>query len=735
VTATTATEKKSGKAAATLIGVGAIVGGGIFVLGGVAIREAGSFAALAFLLNGIIVSLTIYSTSHISRLFPESGGAYLYAKRILSVRAAFVIGWMLWFAHVVASLLYSLGFAAYFSVLVETVPQLSFLLSSPFFKLGTAFTVVLIYTALSYFRMRGESIYLNCFKVILFLGLIFASLLSASSVNTNSVPNASSLAIPGGLNGLFAAMGFTFIALQGFELIAASSGSIAKPERTVGPAMYYSLAISLCLYIPLILIVVGWGVPPGQFAHDWCGRNTETCIVDAFKAILGTFGYYLVVVIAMVGMLTALHANIIAAARTTYVMALDRALPAKLAYVGRRFKTPELALVLNAGLLFLLLEAVEDVATAGSAASLAFLVCFALMHILCFLALRRKGENLKQMQRVSGLAVAALGATLCIALAAFQLSVDPLGAKLLLGWVVVGGLIYYQFLSKRAEIFDAFSQANTPELYSYRLISQIVLLPIVNPDGVNSKVKMASILAPPRVGRILLLSVASTADGDDVNGRVARASSVIATAVQRTLSTGHSRVEGIVSAAIDPWQGIKEVSQRYDAKTILLGFSGQGAEASKEKIENLLEDSPSNIAIMHTPDDWDFSKVTRVVVPIGGKGQHDRFRAQTLGGLLAAGVEEVLFLRILSENVSRSSLQRVRQALEARVADEAKGLGSVLVEQTSDVVSAIARNTNAGSLTILGLSGTGSQRVSLGPMVTGVVDRSQGATLIIRKGN
>ncbi len=728
-------ENKSGVLAATLIGVGAIVGGGIFVLGGVAIREAGSFAAVAFLLNGIIVAFTVYSTAHISRLFPESGGAYVYAKRILSVRAAFVVGWMLWFAHVVAALLYALGFSAYLSVFLADIFSASDVVTQAFFKLGAAFTAVVLYTALSYYRMRGESVFLNSAKVILFLALIIAGLLRSITRHSVDAIDFNTLSIPGGMSGLFAAMGFTFIALQGFELIAASSGTIESPEKTVGRAMYYAIGIALCLYIPLILIVVTWGVPAGETAHEWCGRNTDTCIADAFKTILGSYGYLLVVVIAMVGMLTALQANIIAAARTTYVMALDRALPAKLAYIGQRFKTPETALVLNAALLFLLLEAVSDTATAGSAASLAFLVCFALMHVLCFLALRRKGKDLKKRQRSIGLIVALLGGTLCFSLAAFQLSVDPLGAKLLLGWVVVGAFIYYQFLSKRAEIFDAFSQANTPELYSYRLISQIVLLPIVNPVGINSRVKMASVLAPPGVGRILLLSVASSSDGKGIEEKVAGASSVIATAVQRTLSTGHTQVEGIVSVASDPWQGMQEVADRYDAKTILLGFSAEEAGRSKSKIESLLRDSHSNVAIMHTPADWDFSVVERVVVPIGGKGDHDRFRAQALGGLLAAGVKEVLFLRILSENVSESSLRRVRAALEARVADEAKGLGSAHVEQTSDVVSAIARHTDANSLMILGLSGSGPERVSLGPLVLNVLEKSQGATLIIRKGH
>jgi len=84
-------ERHIGLVGATAIGVGAIVVGGILVLGGVALAETGPGAIVAFGLNGLIAALTALSFAELSSAFPESGGAYTYAKKVLSVRAAFAV--------------------------------------------------------------------------------------------------------------------------------------------------------------------------------------------------------------------------------------------------------------------------------------------------------------------------------------------------------------------------------------------------------------------------------------------------------------------------------------------------------------------------------------------------------------------------------------------------------------------------------------------------------------------
>ena len=92
-----------GMAGATYIGVGAIVGGGILVLAGTAFAATGPGAILAFALNGLIALITAASFAELGTAFPESGGPYAFAKRLVSVRAAFAVGWILWFAYIVAA--------------------------------------------------------------------------------------------------------------------------------------------------------------------------------------------------------------------------------------------------------------------------------------------------------------------------------------------------------------------------------------------------------------------------------------------------------------------------------------------------------------------------------------------------------------------------------------------------------------------------------------------------------
>ena len=103
---------------ATTLGVGAIVGGGILALAGPAFALAGPSALLALALNGTISILTALSFAEVSSKFPQSGGTYAFAKKVLSIEAAFTVGWVVWFASIAAAVLYALGCGEFAKVVV-----------------------------------------------------------------------------------------------------------------------------------------------------------------------------------------------------------------------------------------------------------------------------------------------------------------------------------------------------------------------------------------------------------------------------------------------------------------------------------------------------------------------------------------------------------------------------------------------------------------------------------------
>ena len=105
----------------TMIGVGAMIGAGIFVLTGIAAGVAGPGLILVFLLNGFVTLFAAAAYAELGSTFHEAGGGYLYVKMGLKDPQGFMSGWMSWFAYVVACALYALGFGSYFELVLPLV--------------------------------------------------------------------------------------------------------------------------------------------------------------------------------------------------------------------------------------------------------------------------------------------------------------------------------------------------------------------------------------------------------------------------------------------------------------------------------------------------------------------------------------------------------------------------------------------------------------------------------------
>ena len=105
----------------TMIGVGAMIGAGIFVLTGIAAGVAGPALLISFFLNGLVTLFTAMAYAELGSCFHTAGGAYLWIKEGLPQPTGFLAGWMSWFAHAVACSLYALGFGAYFGLVLKTL--------------------------------------------------------------------------------------------------------------------------------------------------------------------------------------------------------------------------------------------------------------------------------------------------------------------------------------------------------------------------------------------------------------------------------------------------------------------------------------------------------------------------------------------------------------------------------------------------------------------------------------
>jgi amino acid transporter len=595
---------------ATAVGVGAIVGGGILALAGVAFAVTGPGAILAFALNGGIAFLTAASFAELAARFPHSGGTYTYAKRVLSIEVAFLVGWVVWFASILAGVLYALGFAAFAAegasrLLAATGSDGAWLEHSAA-QLGIALAATGFYALALVRSAGGGGVAATLGKV-----LVFAMLIAGGAWTWLGAPASELLGrldpfLSAGPGGLVQAMGYTFIALQGFDLIAAVGGEVRDPERNLPRAMYLALGIALAIYLPLLFLIATVGAPPDSAIADAAAAHPEGLVAAAAERFLGLVGYWLVIGAGVLSMLSALQANLLGASRVAFAMARDRTLPRQLGRMRGTSGTPAFAVAATAVMLAGIVVVVGDVASAGAAASLIFLTSFAMVHWANLLARRRSGDR-----RFPFLPLA--GATLCLALAVFQaFAVSEAGGIVAL-LLVIGAGFYLTLLAPGARVADATAEARDPDLARLRGRSPLVLVPIANPANAASLVGVAATVRTPGVGRILLLSVVRTpAEVPDEDSALFRdAQTILSESLQRSLERA-TAVETLFTVAPDAWTEIARVARLHRCETVLLGAPRLSEPGVEAQLEALLARIDTDVVIVRVSRRWRIARVRRV---------------------------------------------------------------------------------------------------------------------------
>lgn len=198
-------------------------------------------------------------------------------------------------------------------------------------------------------------------------------------------------------------------------------------------------------------------------------------------------------------MLSALMANLYAGSRIAHAMARDRTLPAALERVSQRLGTPVVAVNATTGLTIVIALLVTDVASAGAAASLIFLVTFALAQGLCVLArVRMPGHPGFRVPFWPYLPI--IGALACTALALFQGFVLPMAGAIACAWLLTGTACYLWLIGRNARVRDAVHEAVDADLLELRGLSPLVLVPTANASKACVMALMAACISPPRVG-------------------------------------------------------------------------------------------------------------------------------------------------------------------------------------------------------------------------------------------
>ena len=318
-----------------MIGIAGMIGGSIFVLTGPAIGLAGSSVILAFILNAIITLFTAMGYAELGSAMPEAGGGYLWVREGLRRPNAFISGWMAWLAHIIAGSLYAVGFGSFLVSLLQMtniLPLESLFGIIPLDKL-TAVAVVAVFT---FINIKGTSetgrvgTIITVVQLVAIISIIIAGFWVMSTSNPNNSNNnwQSNFAdfLPMGFTGLVAAMGLTFIAFEGYEIIVQTGEEIKNPKRNIPRAIFISLALVVIMYCLIAFVSIGSIFPSDIPSWQFIGQNGELGIMKAAELFM-PYGAFIVLVGGLVSTLAALNATTFSSARVAFAMGRHYNLP------------------------------------------------------------------------------------------------------------------------------------------------------------------------------------------------------------------------------------------------------------------------------------------------------------------------------------------------------------------------------------------------------------------------
>jgi amino acid transporter/nucleotide-binding universal stress UspA family protein len=611
---------------ATMIGIGAMIGAGIFVLTGIAAGEAGPAAFLAFAFNGLVTFLTALAYAELASVYPKSGGGYSYIAKAFPGPAGFASGWMLWFCYIIACALYALGFGSYFWEFIHTYfpPVADFIFhlmghKTPVLMMATLVSITFIFINIRGTAFTGRVENIITMAKIIILGIFIAYGLKRIFEIPSQAAESFKPFLPNGAGGVLIAMGLTFIAFEGYDLIATVAEEIKAPEKTIPRATIISLAVTVFIYLMILVVCIGAIQPESGKSWQFLGKYQETAIAKAAQSFMPFFGIVLIIFGGLLSTISALNATILASSRVAFSMSRDKLLPVALSSINVNRRTPHVAIAVT-GVIVIIMALLFPIHVIGSAASIMFLLTFTLVN-LSLIALRRKFPELKGGFRVPFYPATPIAAILLnIFLAVYQYKFDPRACFIAIAWIVFGLFIYFIYFEKitasaMPQVLEV-QQPKSSNSFSYR-----ILVPLHNPDHVIPLMKLAIPLAKAYHGEIIVLGVIDVPvnlPAHEGMRFVHHKTPLLKKAVEFGNGQG-VQTRSAMRIAHQVWDGILHAAHGEKATLILMGWKGY--TTTNDRIMGEVSDK----VVRHAPCDL-------ITVKLMGDRPIQRILITTAGG-------------------------------------------------------------------------------------------------------
>ncbi len=453
------------------LGLGTMIGAGIFVLPGIVAGRAGPASMVSFLIGGAVALLAALSLSELATGMPKAGGSYYYVNRALGGLFGSIVGWGMWAGLMFATAFYMLGFGQYLAGLHPIFPIIASALA-----MGALLTLV------NYRGVKETGALQNVIVILLVVLIIGFIAFGLAAID----PTLLDPFAPEGWGAVGLTAGTVFVTFIGFEVIATSAEEIKNPGRNLPLSMIAAVVTPTILYV--LVMLVSTGILPVDVLE-----TSNIPVADVAAEYLGAVGSLAMIIGAVLATVSSANASILSAARVNFAMGRDKLLSEWLNQIHSNYRTPYRAILATGAVILLLIAGPLPIDTLADVAAFSFLITYALVHVAVIVLRRADPEDYDPDFRIPGPlypAVPIIGGLACIGvMVQMRTTVQLIG----LGIVGVGVVWYLAYARDRAISTSLVGEAVAPEADTedeetvYRIV-----VPVANPATEATLIRYAA---------------------------------------------------------------------------------------------------------------------------------------------------------------------------------------------------------------------------------------------------
>lgn len=461
------------------LGVGAVIGTGIFVLTGTAAAGqtigyssiynapvldllqygadavstrgrpgAGPAIALSFFLTAVACSFAALCYAELASMIPVAGSAYTYSYATLGEIFAWIIGWDLILEYAISNVAVAVGFSAYLNSILQGFGiHLPAQLASPVWEAERGFTgawfnlpafvIVMLLSWILYIGIRESAGTNNVIVLIKVAAILTFVIIGAQFVSGDNWRPF----MPNGFQGVLTGAAIVFFTYIGFDSVSTAAEECRNPQRDVPFGIIVSLIICTILYVSVALVLTGM--------RNWTGLNSAAPVADALRERGANIWVQRAIVAgALMGMISSMMVFQLGQARVWFAMSRDRLFPDAFSRVHARYKTPHVSTWI-AALAVGVPAGIWGIADAADLANIGTLFAFALVSVGVLVLRRTQPERARVFRVPFGAAVPVLAILSCLVL---MMSLPLMTWIRFVVWLAVGLVVYFVYSRRRSEL-------------------------------------------------------------------------------------------------------------------------------------------------------------------------------------------------------------------------------------------------------------------------------------------